>query len=196
MLLFGHAGITLGVALLGAGILGHRKTMVSYGKAASPHLRTVSRAVDRLSKWVDIRWILVGALLSDIIDKPLGLLFMSNGRVFAHSLLFLGLLSIAGVVLHWRKGWTWMYALAFGTLFHLVLDFMWQTPEVFLWPKYGVAFPVMDESAWLSDLWAGFLSAPLVSVPEVLGFGVCITFLVALMLRRKVWQWLRRGTLE
>jgi inner membrane protein len=193
MLLFGHAGITLGAALLAAAAIGRKRTFVSWGRSSAGPLRSVTSAVDRLSRYADIRWILIGALLPDIIDKPLGLLFLSNGRVFSHSLAFLGLLCVVGAALYGLKGRTWMFALAFGTLFHLVLDFMWQTPDVLFWPGYGVSFAVVDESGWWGRLWQAFLRAPGVSIPEVLGFAVCILFVVIMARRRMFWDWVKWG---
>ena len=193
MLLFGHAGITLGAALLAASMKHRKRMYVSRGQSSAGPLRPVSNAVDRLYRYVDIRWILVGALLPDIIDKPLGILLLDNGRVFSHSLVFLAALSIAGVILYRAKHWSWLLAFAFGTLFHLVLDFMWQTPDVFFWPAYGVGFKTMKESNWFERLWRGFIYAPTVSVPEFVGFAVCILFALVVIRRRMVWEWMRWG---
>ena len=61
MLLFGHIGITLGIFFV-----------FSY---IAPRLKTI----------IDRRYLVVGALLPDLIDKPLGLIVfastISNGRM-------------------------------------------------------------------------------------------------------------------
>ena len=76
MLLFGHLGITLGV-YLGLGIF-------------IPRLRVV----------VDPRYLAIGALLPDLIDKPIGRVIfastLANGRIIGHTLLFTLLLSLIG----------------------------------------------------------------------------------------------------
>lgn len=68
MLLFGHLGITIGIAW----IL-ERKFKMNYILIA------------------------IGSLLPDIIDKTVGFLFFSTGRAFAHSLLFIVLLLFLSV---------------------------------------------------------------------------------------------------
>jgi len=76
MLLFGHIGITLGIAWL----------------------------VNRIFKVkMDYRLIAIGSLLPDIIDKPLGMIILplNNGRIFGHTLLFILILLLIG--LKYRK---------------------------------------------------------------------------------------------
>lgn len=76
MLLFGHIGITLGIAWF-----------------AESKLRVKMNYVP----------IFVGSLLPDVIDKPVGmvLLPLNNGRVFGHTLLFILVLLLIG--LKYRK---------------------------------------------------------------------------------------------
>jgi hypothetical protein len=74
MLLFGHIGVTLGIAWFAESKLGIR---------------------------MDYRLILIGSLLPDIIDKPGMLLSLNNGRFFGHTLLFLAILLL--ISLKYRK---------------------------------------------------------------------------------------------
>ncbi len=76
MLLFGHIGITLGIAWL---------------------------AESKLKIKMDYRLIAVGSLLPDIIDKPVGMILLplNNGRVIGHTLLFILILLLIG--LKYRK---------------------------------------------------------------------------------------------
>src|SRR3989304_5302191 len=133
MLLFGHVGITLGAAAIAAGI-GARKT------SAPP-----ASWVIKLSFYLDIRFLLIGSLLPDIIDKPVGrYLFLgtyNNGRIFAHTLVFLLVLVAAGLILLKTRRSTWMLALAAGTFAHLALDEMWFSPVTLFWPVLGWQFP-------------------------------------------------------
>lgn len=86
-------------------------------------------------------WLAVGALLPDLIDKPLGHLVLQwdSGRLFAHTLLFhallAGLVAIAWTA--WPAATRPLLALTLGSLGHLALDQMWTAPEVLWWPLLG-----------------------------------------------------------
>ena len=91
---------------------------------------------------MDVRLLVVGALLPDLIDTPIGLLWygaLGSVRLVAHSLLFGALLMVI-VVARTRRGRPrkrWM-PLAIGVLIHMFLDAMWADPETLLWPFLGV----------------------------------------------------------
>ena len=82
---------------------------------------------------IDLRFLLLGAVIPDLVDTPIGLLWFDtfgSVRLVAHSILF-GSLVMAVVVLNTRRGRPrkkWM-PLAIGILMHLVLDAMWIDPE-------------------------------------------------------------------
>jgi membrane-bound metal-dependent hydrolase YbcI (DUF457 family) len=87
----------------------------------------------------------LGAILPDIVDKPLGHLLLQgtldSGRIYAHTLLFLGLVTVAGVVA-WRYKLTPLVLVAaMGVASHLVLDTMWDNPVTLLWPALGPFVP-------------------------------------------------------
>jgi membrane-bound metal-dependent hydrolase YbcI (DUF457 family) len=93
---------------------------------------------------MDLRMLLVGALLPDLIDTPVGLLFygrLHSVRLFTHSLLLAAVVMVA--VVRWtRRGRPrkmWM-PLAIGLLLHLLLDAMWLDPETLWWPLLGSGF--------------------------------------------------------
>jgi len=97
MLLFAHIGLTLGTAL------GAKKIYTSVQKdgdtAEIPAAKAGSGrfAFDYLAGGLfDLRLWVLGGLLPDIIDKPVGFLFFNNGRIFSHSLVFFLLLLGAG----------------------------------------------------------------------------------------------------
>jgi len=121
MLLFGHLGITLGI-FFGLGIL-------------IPRLRTI----------IDPRYLAIGALLPDLIDKPIGeVIFAStfaNGRIVGHTLLFSLLLFLTGLYLYERRRDIKVFALASGSFFHLFEDQMLSYPTTFFWPLLGWSFP-------------------------------------------------------
>ncbi len=125
---------------------------------------------------VDVRFLAVGALLPDLIDKPLGTLlfrevFDEATRLIGHTLL-LSLLIMAAVLLSTRRGRVrrqWM-ALAVGVLIHLLLDGMWTDQQTFLWPAFGWAFV-----PGLPDYWSGLIARlvgdPWALLQEAVGLG-------------------------
>lgn len=134
-----------------------------------------------LARWVfrdptmDMRVLVLGALLPDLIDKPIGsLLFASyfeTGRIYAHTLLFAALV-LTVVMFATRRGSParkrWL-ALPIGVLLHLVLD-MPIDAETLWWPVLGLEFPAFADGA-LVDLVAYLLNSPWVLVQEALGIG-------------------------
>jgi len=201
MLFFGHIGITTGVVLL-ADSVSARLTHRSAGNPPSeahgifPGLH----AVDSIIRNIDMRIIMVGSLLPDIIDKPIGHFFFkeffSNGRIFSHSLLFLILLSLTGVILYKTRRATWMLALAFGTFVHLILDRMWLAPSTLLWPVYGWAFPREDVSNFIPKILHEMVTVPSAYISELVGIAILLFFAVRLLQKRKFMEFVKRGKLE
>ena len=93
---------------------------------------------------MDLRFLMAGAVLADLIDTPVGLLFwesLRNVRLLGHSLVFATVVMVA-VLLATRRGRPrkrWM-PVAVGVLVHLVLDAMWRQPETLWWPFLGWDF--------------------------------------------------------
>jgi membrane-bound metal-dependent hydrolase YbcI (DUF457 family) len=110
----------------------------------------------RLMRGADLAFVLLGSMLPDIIDKPLGEVLFGTpamGRTITHTLLFLLLLGIAAYYLSdLRLAWV-----AGGVLAHLLLDFMWNSPSTLLWPLLG-SFPQAAD------------------LPEVLGLAYLLYF--------------------
>lgn len=209
MLVLGHTGITLGVAVLLSGALPRfAPRQLEKGIRPSSKERTVlGNPSGRVASWfaslgrrIDIRLLLVGSLLPDIIDKPVGqLLFretFNNGRIFGHTLLFLILISVAGFLLYRRWGRTWLLILSFGTFIHLILDQMWLTPRTLLWPLYGFAFPKAELTDWMQNIFRALLRNPGVYIPEIVGGIILILFLWVLVRNRRVVSFIRSGRLS
>lgn len=93
---------------------------------------------------VNVPWIVIGALLPDLIDKPLGRIILADtigsGRIFAHTLLFGLLLILAGYYLY-NKGKPELLIIAGASFCHLLEDQVWNKPVVFFWPLFGWEFP-------------------------------------------------------
>jgi membrane-bound metal-dependent hydrolase YbcI (DUF457 family) len=187
MFVFGHTGITLGAAALVAGTLNRKQPGESTGVSWFASL----------ARHVDIRVLLVGSLLPDIIDKPVGQVFFrttfSNGRIFSHTLLFLIVLTGIGFFLFKRYRQVWMLTLAAGTFTHLVLDRMWTSPATLFWPLLGFTFEKEELTDWLANLLKALVSNPAAYIPELVGLAVLLWFGLALMFRKKVGVFLKSG---
>lgn len=187
MLLLAHTGITLGAATLLAGAAEFKK------KSRNGILTWFTS----LSEHVDIRILLIGSMLPDIIDKPVGVFFFrdtfSNGRIYAHTLLFLVILAGAGYYLYRRRRKTWLLVLAFGTFIHLLLDSIWTTPKTMLWPLLGFTFDRLNVEEWLSFWFWDLFVYPDLFIPEVLGLAILLWFVFTLLNRKKVGVFLKYG---
>ncbi len=204
MLILGHAGITLGAAVLLNGAFSRSHSLPTRETKLKEHLQAScelvpaqnctsgSRAswLTSLANHIDIRLLLLGSLLPDIIDKPIGQFFFretfSNGRIFCHTLLFLILITPAGYYLYQNRGKLWLLVLSFGTFMHLIQDQMWLEPRTLLWPLYGLAFERIDLTYWAQNILYALRTDPGVYVPELVGAGILIWFALALVRRRKV----------
>lgn len=208
MLVFGHAGITLGAAALLSSALGSSrlsKTTRSEVIESSSH---PSQAIPKRKAWwltylgsrIDIRLLFIGSLLPDIIDKPVGQFFFretfSNGRIFCHTLLFLILVTVAGIYLYKRYSKTWLLAFSFGTLTHLVFDQMWRTPQTLFWPLLGFTFERADISNWILNILHALLTNPAVYLPELVGAIILIWFVWLLLRRRKIYSFAKYGQVQ
>ena len=126
MFVFGHIGVTLGITFI------------------------ISRLVlPKINIWNGIRpkinylFIALGAILPDLIDKPIGRILLgesvANGRLFGHTLLFVLILITTGFFLKNHRNE--IFCLAFATFLHLCEDRMWEMPATLLYPLYGFGFP-------------------------------------------------------
>lgn len=133
---------------------------------------------------VDVRFLLAGAILPDLIDLPVGTLIFahrySTGELWFHSLIIPTIYMI-GVLLFTRRGRrrrAWM-ALGVGWLFHLLLDGMWVNDEVFLWPFFGWEIPPGAAPYW-PLAWERALSDPWRWITEAIGIAYLVWLWIAL----------------
>jgi len=154
----------------------------------------------KVAEVVDYRLVLLGSMLPDIIDKPLGGLILKevlgNGRIYSHTLIFLLFLFMVGMFLWSKYDRPGMLVLAGGSFFHYILDGMWLYPETFFWPVFGWSFPKGDPESWM-QLWiTNLLADPLVYVPEIIG-GIILMYLgVELFRRKKVKCFIKTGEID
>ena len=220
MFVLAHTGITLGAAVLITGGLTsvHPSQVIESGLTRVPRssksvLSQLTSPFRRPSLWlttlgtnIDIRLLLIGALLPDIIDKPIAYLFFretfNTGRIFSHTLLFLVVITLAGLYLYRNRTKLWLLVLAFGTMTHLILDQMWQTPQTLLWPLFGFTFHT-EETFYTADIidWAPntvdrLAADPALYVPELVGLVILVWFALILLRRRKVLLFIRHGRIQ
>src|SRR5437867_13442354 len=86
---------------------------------------------------VDYRWVLFGAILPDLIDKPLGFLAGLDSRLWAHTFLFL----FAILALSFVPSLRGLRLIVFRVAAHLLLDLNRTQPAIVLFPACGLTFP-------------------------------------------------------
>lgn len=206
MLFFGHIGITMGAAKAYDILLsmaepdnspesGSRSKITAViGKRLKLYSR-LSRIKSRLNP-IDYRLVLLGSFLPDIIDKTVFLLAGDraslSGRDYAHTLVFNLALLISGLVLlRYRK--SWLLIISISSFTHLILDQIWDSPVILLWPLLG---PLVkgERAGWLSGLWYGLLSSPEVYIPEIIGLAILLFLAYRLVKGKNVLSFVRSGT--
>ncbi|HYR80896.1 MAG TPA: metal-dependent hydrolase [Thermoplasmata archaeon] len=143
MFLLGHLGIGLGLAWL-----------LSWKSATR----------------IEYRLVLFGAILPDLIDKPLAYVTGLDSRIWAHTFLFLFAILALSLVPTLRG----FRLVGFGVATHLLLDQIWNQPAIVWYPAYGWSFPMapFDAGRWFDTL----LHDPYVQAGEIVGLAVLITF--------------------
>lgn len=205
MLILGHTGITLGTAMILDAALNKKHSKQTPPSSTQPDISSRPSRFSALAKHIDIRVLLVGSLLPDIIDKPLGRLFFrdmfSNGRIICHTLFFLIILSLAGIYLYRRKRKNWLLVLSFGTFTHLIFDQMWLSPHTLFWPLYGWSFPKhanIGFACWLGGIFTSLLTQPnsYVYITEIIGGVVLGFFLWHIMKEKTLLNFITKGKVD
>jgi len=210
MFLLAHTGITLGVAVVLNCTLtanrhsievgnfnnsGEDRSRSYYSNLIRPY-RLVSAWFIALARRINIRWLLLGAVLPDIIDKPVGLLLFSSGRIFSHTFLFLILLLVVGLILYRSYKQVWILTMAFGVFIHLILDQMWLNIELLVWPFNGFSFPSENVTSWVVDRLADLIREPVVIIPEVIGAIILYWFVWLLVKNKTILVFLKCGRIK
>jgi membrane-bound metal-dependent hydrolase YbcI (DUF457 family) len=129
--------------------------------------------------FMDLRFLALGAILSDILDLPFGIILWDNHetvRLFGHSILFGAAVMIVVLVATRRGPWRKrLILLATGVLLHLALDAMWQSPGTLWWPFLGDGFTATGFASY-SDYVGDLLTNPIMWAGEAAGMA----YLVAL----------------
>jgi hypothetical protein len=158
------------------------------------HMGIGSKLVSPFSEGLPKKWLLIGTLLPDLIDKPLyyglswimgaqgaDLGLISGTRTFGHTALLLFSLSIASMAKQSRA----LGALALGMATHLLLDSLTEyfrpaalpaqdatagVIHAILFPFLGARFPVMPVSTLGEHLET--LKIPVIVGAEIVGLGL------------------------
>lgn len=192
MLLLGHIGITLGAIRFLAGVIERISRNATADKSGPASASSIDEKVtgsvsDNEASWLtslannkDTKSLIIGSLLPDIIDKPVGLGIckdrFSNGRIFSHTLIFPTVLANIGCLIHRHYGKTWGFSLALGAFAHLILDRMSCEPSTLFWPLLGHRFRRVDTSNWLLNILRGLFTDPAMYRPEIIGAVMLLWF--------------------
>ncbi|KLU66114.1 hypothetical protein DEAC_c21530 [Desulfosporosinus acididurans] len=179
MFIFGHAGLTTLTA------------------------RAIQKSTNE--KRIDYRLVVIGSLLPDLIDKPIGrILFQSrfeSGRVFAHTLAFILLLISMGLYRLYRYKKIGWLVLAGGTILHDILDQMWMFPKILFWPLLSGAFKKPAHTAakgslnWLSPEYHRLITDQHTYIPEIIGAIIIIYFVLRLNKHHGFKTFLKNGSI-
>jgi membrane-bound metal-dependent hydrolase YbcI (DUF457 family) len=151
-------------------------------------------------KLIDYRFILLGCLLPDIIDKPLWLFtnnifFNWDGRGYSHTFLFSLVLLVFGLILaaRWKK--VQLLTVSAASFLHLVFDMMWLNPTALWWPLLG-PIPREQIEGYLLFLWNGLLSDPYTYISECLGLIIILFIGIRVIWKNKVTDFIKTGGLN
>ena len=180
MIFFGHLGITTGV-------------IKTYEKIAHKD----KELNDGVS--IDYRVVLIGSILPDILDKPIGAWIFRNifhnSRIFAHTVLFSAVLILIGIYIVYKRRNNNILLLGVCTSIHLLLDSMWLYPEIFFWPYFGFGFPTRPEGNWVQSDIIRLVTDPSYYLSELIGFIIILYYFIKLLKDRQMKAFLRKGKL-
>lgn len=116
--------------------------------------------------------LIIGALISDLIDKVLLFLGFGSGRSISHSILFT-ILSFLGLYIVSRGNKAISISFLIGVVSHLLLDL----PEVpFFYPFIQYDYEILDDPFWY---WlTNFFKNPIVFTTEIIGIIILLFILI------------------
>lgn len=104
---------------------------------------------------VDYRFILIGAVLPDLVDGATCSFYeCGGGRGVAHSLLANVAVTVLIILLLRDETRLAVFGIGVGWLLHLVADGMWDAPRTFFWPVAGADFATTPAEPYSWDLFA------------------------------------------
>ena len=187
MLLAGHIGITMAAA--------------KYAPRALRYIRHrlylfLPRGIHTFREpWterLDDRALIIGSMLPDIVDKPLALflaptLVGHSLRNYGHTLVFAVLVLAVALDLAALIKRQWPAVLALASAGHLLLDMMWYSHRILLWPFITPDFSPRYIHEWGPHADSIYFAA------EVLGLMVISWVGFMLIKKRRLGTWLLTG---
>ena len=163
-MLFGHIGVSLLIAFI------------------------LVRVIPKSKKYVNYWFILLGSILPDLIDKPIGRVFfaesIANGRIYAHTLLFALILTMVSIYLFKYYKNSNMLCVSSAVFLHICEDGIWNDTQTLFWPFYGWNFPrKVIYGYWLNYLLHDIFNNPYLLISEIIGI---ITIFFAIMRAKKI----------
>ena len=129
---------------------------------------------------VDYRYILLGAVIPDLIDGATCAFYeCGGGRGAAHSLLANVAVTVLIILILRGETRLAVFGVGVGWLLHLVADGMWDAPTTFFWPLAGTEFAAAPSEPYSWDLFTDPLSHVWTWGGEVVGLLVLAWFWVA-----------------
>ncbi|MBW3594582.1 MAG: metal-dependent hydrolase [Actinobacteria bacterium] len=136
---------------------------------------------------VDYRFVLVGAVLPDLVDgATCGLYACGGGRGVAHSLLANVAVTVAIILFLRGETRLAVFGIGVGWLLHLVADGMWDAPTTFFWPIAGADFAAAPAEPYSWDVFTDPFSHLWTWAGEVVGALILAWFYVAFGLSDKI----------
>jgi membrane-bound metal-dependent hydrolase YbcI (DUF457 family) len=203
MHIFTHLGITVGSIWVIQQAVNQVKRSIFMQKPSYISTKDSSLTVDKTgpnqrstAKWLDYRFLALGAVLPDLIDKTFGVVFLGNGRGFCHSIILTLVLSVITVLLFKTRKSPILISIVLGWFIHLLLDTMWQKPTSFFWPLLGWDLKNTGTTfiVWAGRIFSSLIHKPYEYIPELIctiSFGfIFIDFLqhgkITRLIKRKM----------
>lgn len=132
----------------------------------------------------DFILLIIGSLLPDIIDKPLGLIVyhgFGNGRLIAHTLIF-NLVLFLLIFIFKRR----LLIIPIASFLHLIGDKMWKEPKILFYPFLGdfPKKPIISLDGRLRTILNAYHN-PIILFSDALGFTLLLFSVGYLMKHQK-----------
>ena len=186
MIFAGHIGLTLAVAKYGPRAIGNISSR--FRPATGSHSFSPS-----WTERVDDRVLILGSVLPDIVDKPLALfiapaLVGHSLRNYGHTLVFAIVVLAAAIAFATLIRRQWPVVLALASAGHLLLDMMWYSHRILLWPFSASTFSPRFIHEWGPDPGWLYVGA------EAAGLAIICYVGFRLVTERHIRQWLLTGS--
>jgi membrane-bound metal-dependent hydrolase YbcI (DUF457 family) len=149
---------------------------------------------------LDYRAFILGALLPDLIDKPLSIIFsnvIGTTQSLGHSMLFLILLLLIGFIVYTKFNKPFLLSLAIGVLSHRALDIVTMTYKNFLWPLYGFEFIRIEHlKTNLVQNLINHLTSPYYLFGEIIGLPICVYYFTNMCINSRFVDFIRSGKIS